>query len=659
VSLGRPDQGAGEAGAVSGHLSNMGESLVGKLRFNGVFGFIAASMSLALAAMIGGCPSTGNGNGNGNDNTIPGTVAVTIAPAGAGTVEQTAVGALVRLTATAANGFLFDGWSGAEGVDQNANPITVDPTAVSSITANFIVDNTPPSPSDSDGDGVRDTVDECPNTPPGTPVDATGCEATGDDADSDGVPDSADNCANTAAGATVDAHGCAAAQRDTDNDGVNDALDQCPRTPTTVTVDARGCPVSAPGTPDDDQDGVANDIDQCPDTVGGATVDANGCADSQLDTDGDGVHDDLDQCPNTPERTTVDASGCPVTGGGGGGGGTPVCGNNTVETGEQCDDGNTTAGDGCSGTCQVEVGSAANDACATPTTVGDGRLTFNNLGATTDGAADPLCSFFNRSQVESDLWYVYTASCTGTAVFSLCGSDFDTKLAVYNGTGCPSGSPAACSDDDCGTGVENTQSRIELAVTAGQPYTLRVGAYDTARGAGEMTIACNVDACATSVNNCLTPTATGAPGCSDSVCCAATCAVDTFCCDVTWDMKCAGEAEGICDGHFAACTAAAGACDVAKATPGCSNVSCCDTLCKTDPFCCLTEWDATCVNEAGLTCLLACGAGAGACNSAHLSPGCDNEACCASVCTRGTGDEFCCTTEWDQLCVDLAAQLCR
>lgn len=33
----------------------------------------------------------------------------------------------------------------------------------------------------------------------------------------------------------------------------------------------------------------------------------------------------------------------------------PVCGNGTVEDGEQCDDGNTTSGDGCSSTCQTEV----------------------------------------------------------------------------------------------------------------------------------------------------------------------------------------------------------------------------------------------------------------------------------------------------------------
>ena len=32
-----------------------------------------------------------------------------------------------------------------------------------------------------------------------------------------------------------------------------------------------------------------------------------------------------------------------------------VCGNGIIETGEQCDDGNTVSGDGCSATCQLEV----------------------------------------------------------------------------------------------------------------------------------------------------------------------------------------------------------------------------------------------------------------------------------------------------------------
>ena len=58
---------------------------------------------------------------------------------------------------------------------------------------------------DSDGDGVEDGLDRCPNTPAGRSVDVYGCEL---DSDNDGVKDSKDQCPGTAAGAKVDAVGC-------------------------------------------------------------------------------------------------------------------------------------------------------------------------------------------------------------------------------------------------------------------------------------------------------------------------------------------------------------------------------------------------------------------------------------------------------------------
>ena len=58
---------------------------------------------------------------------------------------------------------------------------------------------------DSDGDGVPDDLDRCPDTPRGVKVDAHGCPL---DSDGDGVPDYLDKCPNTPKGATVDARGC-------------------------------------------------------------------------------------------------------------------------------------------------------------------------------------------------------------------------------------------------------------------------------------------------------------------------------------------------------------------------------------------------------------------------------------------------------------------
>lgn len=152
-------------------------------------------------------------------------------------------------------------------------------------------------PKDSDGDGVPDSRDACPDTPKGVAVDASGCPF---DTDGDGVADYLDQCPDTPAGALVDANGC---PMDSDGDGVFDGIDQCPNTPAGAEVNENGCPS------DQDGDGVFNGIDLCPNTPRGVVVDATGCP---IDSDGDGVFDGPDQCPNTPEGARVDARGCLV-----------------------------------------------------------------------------------------------------------------------------------------------------------------------------------------------------------------------------------------------------------------------------------------------------------------------------------------------------------
>jgi OOP family OmpA-OmpF porin len=123
----------------------------------------------------------------------------------------------------------------------------------------------PPKPVDSDGDGVTDDKDKCPNTPAGRKVNAEGCEL---DSDGDGVVDALDKCPNTAAGRKVNAEGC---ELDGDKDGVVDALDQCPTTPAGRKVNAEGCEL------DGDKDGIVDGLDQCPDTPAGDKVDNKGC----------------------------------------------------------------------------------------------------------------------------------------------------------------------------------------------------------------------------------------------------------------------------------------------------------------------------------------------------------------------------------------------
>ncbi len=133
-------------------------------------------------------------------------------------------------------------------------------------------------------------------------------------------------------------------------------------------------------------------------------------------------------------------------------------------------------------------GQATNDACgAASPLAGYGVTAYSTVGATTDGLAGPACLFFSVSQVYNDIWYCWTAAESGIVSIDLCGSTFDTKLAVYaDCTPCADPSTIiACSDDSCGNG-----SKVIFVAAAGHSYTVRVGAYSTSgTGTGNITVA--------------------------------------------------------------------------------------------------------------------------------------------------------------------------
>ena len=62
---------------------------------------------------------------------------------------------------------------------------------------------------DTDGDGVTDDIDQCPDTPGGATVDSNGCADSQKDTDGDGVTDDKDQCSDTPGGGAVDEKGCA------------------------------------------------------------------------------------------------------------------------------------------------------------------------------------------------------------------------------------------------------------------------------------------------------------------------------------------------------------------------------------------------------------------------------------------------------------------
>ncbi|MDT8301943.1 MAG: GEVED domain-containing protein [Sedimentisphaerales bacterium] len=123
---------------------------------------------------------------------------------------------------------------------------------------------------------------------------------------------------------------------------------------------------------------------------------------------------------------------------------------------------------------------SSNDDCYNAKLIGDvAGLAFDTSYATFDGPGHCMTS--------PNIWYIYTAICTGEATVSLCGSSYDTKLAVYNGAGCnPSLSRLIeCNDDSCGW-----QSEVTFSVIAGQQYLIEVGGFGDNIGEGLISTSC-------------------------------------------------------------------------------------------------------------------------------------------------------------------------
>jgi outer membrane protein OmpA-like peptidoglycan-associated protein len=144
---------------------------------------------------------------------------------------------------------------------------------------------------DSDGDGVADKDDQCPEQPGFARY--KGCPIP--DTDKDGIHDEADKCPNEAGLAKY--NGCPIP--DTDKDGVNDEQDKCPSVAGLAKYN--GCPI-----PDTDGDGINDEQDKCPALAGLAKY--NGCP--IPDTDGDGINDEEDRCPDI--AGVAEMKGCPA-----------------------------------------------------------------------------------------------------------------------------------------------------------------------------------------------------------------------------------------------------------------------------------------------------------------------------------------------------------
>jgi hypothetical protein len=163
---------------------------------------------------------------------------------------------------------------------------------------------------DADGDGIEDSVDQCPELAEDHDgfEDADGCPDF--DNDGDGVPDADDKCPRALEDQDgfQDEDGCP--DPDNDHDGILDAEDACPLEAGVKDIDPKlnGCPFR-----DQDGDGIVDARDRCPTRAEDRDgfQDEDGCPD--WDNDRDGVHDHEDACPNVPgpRRSDPALNGCP------------------------------------------------------------------------------------------------------------------------------------------------------------------------------------------------------------------------------------------------------------------------------------------------------------------------------------------------------------
>ena len=136
---------------------------------------------------------------------------------------------------------------------------------------------------DSDGDGVPDKKDHCPDHP--GLIELNGCP----DSDGDGIRDEKDECPNVFGSSSMS--GCP----DSDGDGFPDINDPCPQY---AGINGEACP-------DSDGDGLNDNLDNCPNEAGPKSN--GGC--KLADLDNDGIPNVNDKCPN--EAGSKEFGGCP------------------------------------------------------------------------------------------------------------------------------------------------------------------------------------------------------------------------------------------------------------------------------------------------------------------------------------------------------------
>ena len=244
-----------------------------------------------------------------------------------------------------------------------------------------------------------------------------------------------------------------------------------------------------------------------------------------------------------------------------------ICGDTIIDIGEECDDGNTTGGDGCEADCQFSCGNLVID-------VGAGEECDDGNTNNADGC-DNSCQLacgngvINAPEVCDDGNNVANDGCNANCsafecAFLNCNDVCSNNESCNATTGCVAGTPPVQPHAKCATGVALI----------------------------------NTPGCTT-----------GAQGVISAVC-----AVDSFCCAAfgSWDGACVSQVFSV--GESKTCTNSQGTCAHSLCTAGtllaanCDSAfgDCVDQICAVDSYCCNNNWDSLCVGQVTSVCGLNC-----------------------------------------------------
>jgi len=129
---------------------------------------------------------------------------------------------------------------------------------------------------------------------------------------------------------------------------------------------------------------------------------------------------------------------------------------------------------------------APGDFCPAALTAFDGTTEYDLGNMSLDPPAEDC-----MDRATNDMWFNYTATCSGLLTVQTCGDTRDTNLALYDGNVCPpiAGAPLACNANfggTCGLGAK----LADVDVIEGNAYKIRLADTAENRPAGNLQIAC-------------------------------------------------------------------------------------------------------------------------------------------------------------------------